>query len=350
MAQTSSFRDIMIGSLCVALGQVCFAVNDVLIKLSKLNLSQVMIGKLMSQFIIAVVWWICFRPKNYQKKNWYGDQPFIFNIWMRGFVISISTICYYYGIIRLPIGDAQCIFYQSPITIAIMGRIFLKEKLPKSTPLICLFGIIGIILMSQPLFIVLKYKQIFNIETSESVEPLNIDGVISMFIAIFAWSICCLLVRTAKNTHFLQLEIVCCPQILIVMTSTLIFNNFITHNKFIGDLNVNNWSFDVLSIVIILIMGLFGFGSIAFSVIGYQYGDSTKVSWLEYSILVFGFSSQILIFNDTPNEFEIIGLILVVFACCLSLFEELYKRYSNKQKISFQSISSSDSETYWNDI
>ena len=65
------------------------------------------------------------------------------------------------------------------------------------------------------------------------------------------------------------------------------------------------------------------------SVIGYQYGTAI------------GFSYQILIFKDIPNQYEIMGGILVTIACLLSPSEQLYQYY-NLKNVAFQRVNDQD--------
>ena len=86
-------------------------------------------------------------------------------------------ICCVYAFIRLPIGDAVTIYLQSPAITSILAWIFLGEKLPKTTPLICILAAIGIIFISQPTFLIsLYYQKLTNESESEQIKPLNIDG------------------------------------------------------------------------------------------------------------------------------------------------------------------------------
>ena len=92
-----------------------------------------------------------------------------------------------------------------------------------------------------------------------------------------------------------------------------------------------------------IIVGIFGFIALSLNVIGFQYGDATKVAWLEYIIILFSFIYQIWLFDDTPNELEIVGLLFIIFACFLSLFEELYNHLKNKQLVSHDAVAESES-------
>eukprot|EP01083_Nonionella_stella_P040870 110823_1 len=131
MTTKSSFRDTMIGAGCVALGQLLFATNDSMVKFCGLKESQLLFGRFFIQFVIAVIWWVVAKPKTCT--HWYGDDPFIANIWVRGLSYSISMMTGYYAYIRLPIGDATTIYYQSPIVIAIIVRGQLRTRAQKRT-------------------------------------------------------------------------------------------------------------------------------------------------------------------------------------------------------------------------
>ena len=70
-----TFTNTIIGSLCIALSQLLFATNDALLQLSHLKITQFVLFRYVGQLIIAVIWWIFFKPKSV--KNWYGDKPYI---------------------------------------------------------------------------------------------------------------------------------------------------------------------------------------------------------------------------------------------------------------------------------
>eukprot|EP01083_Nonionella_stella_P014548 40848_1 len=349
--ENNSFRSIIVGSCFVTLGQLLFSTNSAIVKYSGLKESQLLFGRFGIHTLISICYWIILKYSSQTHANtfshWYGEKPYIKSIWLRGFTFTINQICFWYAIIRLPIGDAECIFYQTPIVIAMFGWIFLKETLPKTTPIICLLGVAGVLCISQPQFITAMYTKTFHAEDEEDVAPLNADGVLSMVTAVFAWSITAILIRQAKGSHFLQLDIVAGIQTMFISTPTvLLVNHYFLHNAFIGDLDFNDWVFDMRSTLLILLLGVVGFGALTCSIVGYQYADATKVAWLEYTTLLFAFSYQIFLFGDIPNTLEVIGVIFVLLACVVSILEELYKKYLTN-KISYSvlhNIATSQSE------
>ena len=287
-SQAPSLINTAIGSGCVAMGQLLFATNDAIIKLSSMKESQLLIGRFGVQLLIAVSWWIFKKPES--ASNWYGDRPYITNIWVRGVLFTVNTVCLWYGVIRLPLGDAITIYYQSPVVIAVIAWAFLGERLPRSTPIICILATLGVLVIAKPHFI----SSLLNDHENEDIEPLNIDGLVAMFISLFAWSISAVLVRT-----------------------------LLLHSEFIGSLDFKDWDFDFVSLGIMVIIGLIGFIALSLNVIGFQYGDATKVAWMEYTAIIFSFIYQIFVFRDPLDRLEVIGCVLVGIACSLSVSEEL---------------------------
>ena len=66
-----------------------------------------------------------------------------------------------------------------------------------------------------------------------------------------------------------------------------------------------------------------------FNISGYQYGEATKVAWLEYVSLIVNWMYSIFLFDDTPDVYEIIGVTILVIACCIiPLSKEFYEYYT----------------------
>merc|ERR1712087_466965 len=77
------------------------------------------------------------------------------------------------------------------------------------------------------------------------------------------------------------------------------------------------------------ILGFNGFNALSLNVIGFQYGNATRVAWLEYTSIIFSFLFQTFLFRDPLDQFEVIGCILVAMGCSLSVFEEVYVHYAD---------------------
>ena len=343
--EATVLRNILLGSLCVALSQLFFSGNDVFVKLSNLPESQLLIGRFSLQLLFATIWWNVKQPLN--TINWYGDKPHIGNIWLRGILYAVSTSCMWYSIIRLPLADAICLYYQSPFIIAILARIMLKEELPNLFPIIIICAIIGVLFISQPTFLVSLWTTMgINIDDSE---PLNVDGLIAMVINVSFYSVTPILVRKAIKAHWLQLEMAMSLQMcVIILPIVMTLNHFIFNNVTYGDWS--DWKYDFWSILYIFIITINGFAAISLNVIGYQYGDATKVSWLEYSSLLLSVLYQIIIFNDIPNTFEVIGVLFVSIATMLNVAVDLYKYYKIKKTQQYEPVNQLSSATEMSEL
>eukprot|EP01084_Bolivina_argentea_P117837 209192_1 len=265
MVATNAIKYRIIGSTCI-LGYVILAgVQEVIIKSSNISIVQVSVSRFALQLLLAALWWNIQNPinpficklmskanveNNVTKQavvinNWYGDKPYIINIWLRGILFAVMQILWYIALILLPIGDIQCIFYQAPLLTVYVSAFCLKEKLPSYFILIpsTLLTVTGIICISQPTFLLQL------IDTEKHYDPLNSYGIVSVCISAICWTFAVVLIRTAVNTHFLQLEFassicllfICFPILLIV-------NNYFLHIQWIGGFDRNQWSFDFQSI------------------------------------------------------------------------------------------------------
>ena len=93
-------------------------------------------------------------------------------------------------------------------------------------------------------------------------EPLNKYGVISILVCGLSWTIACILIRKAKESHVLQLEMVNSLQSIVLWVPLLsIINRLTVKDKIIGDIfDVNVWTdIDIYSVGILFVVGILGF-------------------------------------------------------------------------------------------
>eukprot|EP00483_Globobulimina_turgida_P002079 UN02081 len=188
----------------------------------------------------------------------------------------------------------------------------------------------GLIFICQPTII-------FGSNGSDN-EALSWQGILFLIGTVIAWSAACVLVRTAKNAHWLQLEIVATTQSLLVWCPAIIvLNRFWLHSD---GLSGGDWDYSLNTLIVMIIIGFLGFLALMFNVIGYQIGDATKVAWMEYLDLVFAFLYQWLYFQDIPTHWEVIGCCLLLSVCIIHVGEEYYHHI--KAKICTTSVAEGD--------
>ena len=113
----------------------------------------------------------------------------------------------------------------------------------------------------------------------------------------------------------------------------LIFNLYYESDA-IGDLDVPLWQKDLGwdGLMVGVGTGFIGFTVYSFWVIGYQMGEATLVGWLEYIQIPISFVYQLLIFDDVPNKYEIIGAVAVGIGGLLPTIEQVYIYLKERSK------------------
>eukprot|EP01083_Nonionella_stella_P044639 120163_1 len=347
----------IIGSLCVTLYAALTTLNQVAFKVSGLTITQVALSRYTIQFGLAILWWTVRKPtrpylfnSSHQNNdavtihNWYGDKPLVINIWLRGILYATCQILLLMSLFLLPIGDMLCIKFQRPLLVAYFGALFLKEKLPDWYILLpaTIMSFTGILLLSQPSFLLKK------IDPNYHYEPLNTYGMILIITATSMYVPMILLIRTAKNAHFLQLEFATSGcMCFVTIPIVLLLNEYVLHLELIGDLNINHWRFDLQSIGYMIFFGVCGFVQVSTIVVGYQLGDATQVSWLEYITIPMGFMYQALVFHDAPNKYETIGGILVTSGCLLPLMKQIYLYFAKQSRSDYTRVNVEDSTSQY---
>eukprot|EP01084_Bolivina_argentea_P026655 49587_1 len=328
----NSSRSTIIGMLAITLAQFLWNTNDAIIKLvvAKIPLSHILLLEHITGLLFSILWWKFKQPKN--TINWFGDKPYIFNIWSRSFFHFFMSVSYFWAITVIPLGDASCIFYYCPLLIIFIAHFYLKEALPNIFILISSL----ILTISGITFISITPSYLMNILFGNiKVESLNIYGVIAILLSGLSWTASCILIRQAKHSHVLQLEMVNSFQSLFIWTPLLsLINHYTVNNPILGDIFMfHNWAFDIKSMCIMILIGCLGYFGILLMTLGYQLGDATKVSMLEYIVIVFSFGYQILLFGNIPTMYQSIGAILVIIGCLLPVGEEMYNYYHNTHSI-----------------
>eukprot|EP01084_Bolivina_argentea_P286236 490996_1 len=328
----NGMKSTILGSIWVTMSQISAATAETIAKKSEITVLQILLGRITIHFLVAITWWNIKKPDG--TMNWWGDKPDIKNIWIRGLLFSIGSTLYYYGVITLPLGDFQCIFYISPLMTVLFASVLLKEKLPETYILIpsILLTVIGVILVSQPSFVMSM------IDIRHEFKSLPFDGVISTILVAFEWSTCALLVRKAVTSHFLQLELAVSVCFFFIGMPITALVNIILDSEYIGSLavwDINAWHWNTDIMISMLSLGVLGFCTLMFSVKGYQIGEATMVSWLEYIMIPISFMAQTFIFNDTPNIWESVGASLVLIGALLPFIHQVIKYFCGRNKTAY---------------
>ena len=215
----------IIGGSYIIIAVLLWSLNNMIIKDTGIQISGVLF---ISNFISAgccLAYWYIRNPM--PRSKLLGDTKrekwtlFFF------FLVQSTIFCFYYAIVRLPLGDNVCIGSQAPLWIILFSSLIFKEALPPwyiYFPALALV-ITGVILVAQPTFLL-----------GSAATPLPVDGVIASWLNAVRVLVKTLIIKSGGNTlHSIQYQFVSDLACLVISVPLLlILNTFILHDEWIG--------------------------------------------------------------------------------------------------------------------
>ena len=268
-----------IGIIFMLLGQLCFAVNDTLVKEivvdNTVNLSVINViflrGLLSTSFIFIYL-------KFYEKKN-------ILNIFKikdyhkRGIYEVLTAICFFTGLILLPVAEVYTLLMTNPFFVTIFAFLFLKEKVGVRRWLAVAVGFIGVIFVVNPQNISFNFLYIFPIIAAVflTIRDIATKGIV---------------------TKINSFEIIFITSILMTLSSG------------IGSLFIE-FTFKIEYLPNLFISSIFLTIAYIFSVLTIFYAPLSLTASARYSVIVFGMIFGYLLLNETPSINMVIGATII---------------------------------------
>ena len=268
-----------IGIIFMMIGQLSFAVNDTLVKeividntnnLSVINV--IFLRGLLSTFFIFIY------LKFYEKKNILSIFK-IKNYHKRGIYEVLTAICFFTGLILLPVAEVYTLLMTNPFFVTIFAFLFLKEKVGIKRWIAVAVGFIGVIFVVNPQNISFNFLYIFPIIAAIF---LTIRDIATKGIA-------------TKTNSF---EIIFITSILMTLFSGIgsIFFEFTFKIEYLPNLFISSVFLTIAYI---------------FSVLTIFYAPLSLTASARYSVIVFGMLFGYLILNEIPSTNMVIGATII---------------------------------------
>jgi len=267
-----------IGIMFMMLGQLFFSINDTLVK-------EIVIGTKNNMSIINIIFLrgilttsFIFMYLKFYEKN-------ILNIFkikkyhIRGIYEVLTAICFFTGLILLPVAEVYTLLMTNPFFVTIFAFIFLKEKVGIKRWSAVILGFIGVIFVINPQNINFNFLFIFPIIAAVF---LTIRDIATKGIA------------TKKNSF----EIIFITSVLITLFSG------------IGSLFFE-FTFKIEYLPNLFISSIFLTAAYIFSVLTIFYAPLSLTASSRYSVIVFGMIFGYLILNEIPSTNMIIGATII---------------------------------------
>ena len=268
-----------LGIIFMMLGQLSFAINDTLVKEividSKNNMSTINIiflrGLLTTSFIFIYL-------KFYEQKK-------ILNIFkikkyhQRGIYEILTAICFFTGLILLPVAEVYTLLMTNPFFVIIFAFLFLKEKVGIRRWTAVISGFIGVLFVINPQDMHFNFLYIFPIIAAIF---LTIRDIATKGIA-------------TKSNSF---EIIFITSVLMTLFSGIgsLFFEFTFKIEYLPNLFTSSIFLTIAYV---------------FSVLTIFYAPLSLTASSRYSVIVFGMIFGYLFLNEIPSINMIIGATII---------------------------------------
>ena len=271
-----------IGIILMMLGQLSFSINDTLVKAivvdSQSNMSVINIiflRGLISSFLIFLY------IKFYERKNILNILK-IKKYHQRGIYEVLTAICFFTGLILLPVAEVYTLLMTNPFFVTIFAFLFLKEKVGIRRWAAVTVGFIGVIIVINP--------QNLN---------FNLLFIFPIIAAVF------LTIRDIKTkgiaTKSNSFEIIFITSILMTFVSGFgsLFFEFTFKTEYLPNL--------IISSIFLTIAYIF-------SVLTIFYAPLSLTASARYSVIIFGIIFGYFILGEVPSINMLIGAAIISFS------------------------------------
>ncbi|TEW55534.1 DMT family transporter [Psychromonas sp. RZ22] len=212
----------------------------------------------------------------------------------RGAVGTFALICLYYAVTTLPLAEATLLQYIYPVFTAILAFFFLKERIQRSTLICILLCLLGLLAMVKP-----------NLSMSgETVLPW-----FSVFIALIGAlgsGTAYVIVKRLSKVEDSSVIIFYFPLIALPLSLILLGDNFVMP--------------DTQALILLLFVGIFTqIGQVGLTK-AMQTEVAAKVSAFSYVQVVFSAILGLLIFNEVPSIWTLLGGSLIILGALINVF------------------------------
>ncbi|GAB2663985.1 DMT family transporter [Vibrio panuliri] len=214
---------------------------------------------------------------------------------LRGAVGTMALMCVYYAVTALPLAEATILQYVHPVFTALLGVLFLKERIQGATMICIALCLLGLGIMVQP-----------NMSNSITADALPLHSVMIALLGAFGSSIAYVIVRKLSQTEDSSVIIFYFPLVALPISTMLMWQDFV-----------------LPSLAITLMLVLVG----VFTQVG-QYGltkamqtqEAGKASGYSYVQIVFSTLLGVMIFNEIPSVWTYLGGGLIVTGALVNVF------------------------------
>ena len=235
---------------------------------------------------------------------WGNNKPLLF---VRGAVGTAALMCVYYAVTTLPLAEATILQYVHPVFTALLGVLFLKERVQKSTMICIAFCLAGLLVMVQPSM------------NSGASSELPLFSIMVALCGAFGSSIAYVIVRKLSQTEDSSVIIFYFPFVALPISLFMLGDDYVIPAL---------WPACLL-----VLIGIFTqIGQIGLTK-AMQTEAASKATAYAYVQIIFSVILGWLLFDEIPSTWTWIGGVLIVLGAFVNMFGSRLAKSFNKAKV-----------------
>lgn len=212
----------------------------------------------------------------------------------RGAVGTMALMCVYYSVTTLPLAEATILQYVHPVSTALLGLIFLKERVQLPTLICIALCILGLFVIVQPNM------------TSSQADDLPMFSVMIALLGAMGSSVAYILVRKLSQTEDSSVIIFYFPLVALPASLLLIWDDFVMPSLYL--------TFFLVLIGIFTQIGQYGLTK------AMQTQAAGQASAYSYIQIVFSTLIGVWVFSEIPSVWTYLGGGLIVTGALINVF------------------------------
>ncbi|EPV5003639.1 DMT family transporter [Vibrio vulnificus] len=232
---------------------------------------------------------------------WGNNKRWLF---ARGAVGTLALMCVYYAVTALPLAEATILQYVHPVFTALLAVLFLKERVQPATLACIALCLLGVFTMVYPSF------------DASGVGELPMLSVGIALLGAFGSSIAYVIVRKLSRTEDSSVIIFYFPLVALPVSAMLIGDDFVLP--------------DITLILILILVGIFtqiGQFGLTKAMQTQTAGNASAYSYVQ---IVFSALLGVVLFNEVPSIWTLLGGALIVAGALINVFGPKSKWLANR--------------------
>jgi drug/metabolite transporter (DMT)-like permease len=219
---------------------------------------------------------------------------------LRGFLVVFTALSFFYGLSTLPLAEALALSFLSPIFIAVMGVVLLKETVGARIIIGLVLGMLGMMVM------------VYGLQTDEA-GPRPALGVAAAIASAFSYGLAIVLLR-ARATRDPVVTIVLIqhvmPSVIVGLLALMVWV-FINPSLAAIPAALAFHPFDLADLGWFLVLGLCGAVGHLILATAFSRAEAASLAPLDYTSLIWAVLFGYVFFNETPGLSTLLGAALI---------------------------------------